>query len=50
MPIDASGRDLIRRRLYTPGELLRIGQLFPEQGPNGAPPASGRSAPVKAGG
>jgi predicted ATPase len=34
-PINAAGRDLIRQRLYTPGELMRIGQLFPEQGRNG---------------
>jgi predicted ATPase len=47
--IDATGRDLIRQRLYTPGELMRIGQLFPEHDPNGAPAASGQSAPVGGG-
>jgi predicted ATPase len=45
-PVDASGRELIRRRLYTPGELLRIGQLFPDRGANGAPGGTGRPAPV----
>jgi predicted ATPase len=30
--INEAGRDLIRRRLYSPGELLRIGQLFPGNG------------------
>ena len=42
------GRDLIRRRLYTPGELLRIGQLSPEHGPNGPP--SGAGQPTRVGG
>ncbi len=31
-PINAIGQDLIRRQLYSPGELLRIGHLFPENG------------------
>src|SRR5207249_1182728 len=35
-PIDADGRDMIRRRLYTAGELLRIGQLAPEKGLQGS--------------
>ena len=47
--IDAGGRDMIRQRLYTPGELLRLGQLIPEQGPNGAPSASSQTAPVGGG-
>ncbi len=29
-PIDAVGRDVLRRRLYTAGELLRLGELRPE--------------------
>jgi predicted ATPase len=45
-PIDADGREMIRQRLYTPGELLRIGQLFPEQGPNGARAGTGQPASV----
>jgi predicted ATPase len=45
-PIDANGRDLIRRRLYTPGELLRIGQLFPEHDANGAPAGTSRATAV----
>ncbi len=47
--IDASGRDMIRQRLYTPGELMRIGQLVPEPAPNGAPSGSGQTAPVGGG-
>lgn len=30
-PIDAAGRDAVRERLYTPGELLRLDQLLPEE-------------------
>jgi predicted ATPase len=45
-PIEESGRDLVRRRLYTPGELLRIGQLFPEDGSNGASTRPHPPAPV----
>ncbi len=45
-PIDAGGREMIRQRLYTPGELLRIGQLFPEQGVNGAPSGTGQPTSV----
>ncbi|HEX5273615.1 MAG TPA: AAA family ATPase [Gemmataceae bacterium] len=48
-PIDANGRDLIRRRLFTPGELLRIGQIFPERSPNGAPSPPAQPAPVGGG-
>ncbi len=29
-PIDEAGRSVLRKRLYTVGELLRIGQLLPE--------------------
>jgi hypothetical protein len=29
-PIDEASRSVLRKRLYTVGELLRIGQLFPE--------------------
>ena len=36
-PINDAGRDLIRRRLYNPGELLRTGHLYPRKGgPNGS--------------
>ena len=29
-PIDAVGRDALKKRLYTAGELLRLGELRPE--------------------
>jgi predicted ATPase len=29
-PLDAAGRDTLRDHLYTPGELLRMNQLFPD--------------------
>jgi predicted ATPase len=45
-PIGAGGRDLIRQRLYTPGELLRIGQLLPEHAQNGDESAAGQPASV----
>jgi predicted ATPase len=45
-PIEEGVRDLIRQRLFTPGELLRIGQLFPEQGTNGSAPDSEQAASV----
>ncbi len=45
-PIVEEGKDMIRQRLYTPGELLRIGQLFPEGGQNGSNRAAGRPEPV----
>jgi hypothetical protein len=31
-PLDAVGREALRRRLYTAGELLRLDQLRPERG------------------
>jgi predicted ATPase len=34
-PLDQAGREALRRRLYTPGELLRMEQLQPD--PDGAP-------------
>jgi predicted ATPase len=30
-PIDAAGRNVLREQLYTPGELLRLNQLEPDQ-------------------
>jgi predicted ATPase len=35
-PLDNASRSVLRQRLYTVGELLRIGQLFPEGGPAGS--------------
>ncbi|HLW77420.1 MAG TPA: AAA family ATPase [Bryobacteraceae bacterium] len=32
-PVDKAGREAVKRRLYTPGELLRMNQLRPEAGP-----------------
>jgi hypothetical protein len=29
-PVSQAGRDAIRQRLYTPGELLRSGELTPD--------------------
>lgn len=29
-PVDISGREILRKRLYTPGEMLRSGQLRPQ--------------------
>jgi hypothetical protein len=29
-PVDAAGREMLKRRLSTPGELMRMGQLHPE--------------------
>jgi hypothetical protein len=29
-PLDAAGRSVLRDRLYTPGELLRLNQLAPD--------------------
>ena len=29
-PVDSASREAVRRRLYTPGELLRLDQLRPE--------------------
>ena len=40
-PINADGRELIRQRLYTAGELLRIGQLLPDSGLRAAPTTIG---------
>ena len=30
-PIDAAGRDVLREKLFTPGELLRQNQLAPDE-------------------
>jgi hypothetical protein len=36
-PVDAAGREILRRRLSTPGELMRMGQLHPEPNGDAAP-------------
>jgi predicted ATPase len=46
-PVDEGARDLVRQRLYTLGELLRIGQLFPEDGHAAASGSGSSHAPIE---
>jgi predicted ATPase len=47
-PIDEAGRSMLHQRLYTAGELLRIGQLFPATERQPPPVPSGGAAPAAA--
>ena len=46
-PLDEAGRSAIRDRLYTPGELLRLNQLIPENGGSGLDKKSSKSNPER---